>query len=379
LFDQDEEMLLMDHYAGKPGLRVITPFVRSNADTLGRIWNGHFIQKIEIQMSETETCEHRLEYFDRYDLHPHEYYHLTPSMTSGLQCFSNGIVRDVMANHLQLLLGAVIAPSLRHCRSTPTPRRALGDDLPDDLCPHEMTRFVQSLRPLGSVLVGQYEGYNQKRASNRSVTATAAFTHITSTSADWITTNFSVSAAKATAKRRADVRVTFKLGQSVHDDGVPCSIMFTIQNGAGSSGERVQVQCAGLGELNAPASWSLSKAPGEFIPTASLHKQSTATTLPWQLGKSISAYDSLLADAAHGRCDSFMKIDEVLAVWAMWSPIVRAAELVASESIVTYPIGATAWRHFEGIHGTCQLTTPWAPRSCLRRNAASTQPLARGT
>ncbi|GLE00929.1 hypothetical protein PINS_up009726 [Pythium insidiosum] len=91
-FLRDEEVFLMDHYAGKEALRATKSFFLENSEAVALLWSSEFVQSIEIRMSEMETCEHRMDYFHR-----------------------AGIIRDVIANHLQLVLGVIIDPSLEQC------------------------------------------------------------------------------------------------------------------------------------------------------------------------------------------------------------------------------------------------------------------------
>lgn len=77
----------MDHYAGKPVVQAFGSFLQLNHESLHGIWNGQHIESIEvctvaicrgvadsdvtpilqIHMSETETCENRIQFFHRFD------------------------------------------------------------------------------------------------------------------------------------------------------------------------------------------------------------------------------------------------------------------------------------------------------------------------
>ncbi|KAI9982912.1 hypothetical protein PInf_006712 [Phytophthora infestans] len=92
------------------------------AATLNPIWNSNSIQDIHIEMTETATLQHRVSYFD-----------------------SSGIIRDVMVNHLQLLLNVAVAPSFDAAISI-----------------HEaQLRFIRSLRVSSrqSLFIAQYDEY----------------------------------------------------------------------------------------------------------------------------------------------------------------------------------------------------------------------------
>ncbi|TMW62143.1 hypothetical protein Poli38472_009636 [Pythium oligandrum] len=308
---QNDEVLLMDHYAGKMGIRGIASFFERNQAVLAPIWNDLFIQSIDIHMTETETCEHRLEFF--HDV---------------------GIIRDVMVNHLQLVLGSVTSLSCS------------GSN-----CQNDHLRFIQSMKQSGQVVLGQYEGYaHGNHELSETFAATAALIGFISGHDQWKQTRFTISAAKATQQRRLQVRV--RLNQKTHSREPPCDVRFVVHEGSGSSGERIELNCTSFRHVSPPQGWEAVETEESTLLRPAATNQEKKS---WELGNTLSAYDFLLAEAVAGNHHQhFMNLDQVLAAWKLWTPIVKIAEQVDPaapeheddiKQVVRYAIGAEEWTY----------------------------------
>lgn len=63
---REDEVYVMDHYAGKDGVRGFRKYLEENRELLRPFWNSNSIQKVRIEMTETETVEGRIQYFHSY-------------------------------------------------------------------------------------------------------------------------------------------------------------------------------------------------------------------------------------------------------------------------------------------------------------------------
>lgn len=57
----EDELYRVDHYIGKRGVQQIAAFRRHNAAVLGPLWHSGGVERVEIVMTETESCEYVLE------------------------------------------------------------------------------------------------------------------------------------------------------------------------------------------------------------------------------------------------------------------------------------------------------------------------------
>ncbi|EEY54432.1 uncharacterized protein PITG_08073 [Phytophthora infestans T30-4] len=216
----------MDHYAGKPVVQALRSYLQLNTATLNPIWNSNNIQDIHIEMTETATLQHRVSYFD-----------------------SSGIIRDVMVNHLQLLLNVAY----------------------DEYAAH-------------------YEAeMSQRSDESDNFTPTAAWIELTSSLDEWRDTSFRLAAAKATAERQLSITVAFNSG--VFQDQ-QCTLTVIIQralNVDASEAHRIEWSCdvsEVLPDLQLPKGWKYVEADDHrvVIPQRSEH-----ATAAWELGDEASA------------------------------------------------------------------------------------------
>lgn len=62
---QDDDVYLIDHYAGKPAVQALGEYFARNHAQLHPMWNSDHIRTVEVRMSETDTCESRIQFFHR--------------------------------------------------------------------------------------------------------------------------------------------------------------------------------------------------------------------------------------------------------------------------------------------------------------------------
>lgn len=279
-------------------------------------------------MAETETCEGRIQFFHRYCTHS---YLLVQCTVLTLESFcplrSTGIIRDVMANHLQLLLGIAVAPSF--------------SELIPSHADHERLAFAQSLARTeaeSELLLGQYDEYalhymqetGQDLPSESSLASpfvpTAALVSLQSSAIHWEDTQFVLSAVKAAQERRLELLIHFKAPKETgdQDSNGSCLLHVTIQtrkNAERRTSERIEWTCAFLDGLVTPSGWELDNRDQRvMVPTSSTDEKM------WQRGDERTAYDVLLREATTGDRKHFASMQEAVAAWELWTPIVQHAE-----------------------------------------------------
>ncbi|KDO27836.1 hypothetical protein SPRG_07109 [Saprolegnia parasitica CBS 223.65] len=237
------ELFLIDHYLGKASVRGLDAFVSANAHW----WSLRAASHLGIHMRETETCEGRTAFFN-----------------------SVGIVRDVMVNHLTVLL-----------------LHAAGASTEDD------RRAVTQSLMLQEVVHGQYESYVRHANMTQSTTATAAAVHF----AHAPSTSIGISAAKAVADRSTTM--------TWHARDVPnCIVRIVLQKGR-DEGIVIDV-CADIApQVKLPIGW-VWLSPMRLAPASTRHD---------------SAYTFLVDAILRGDRRYFMSVGDILHAWALWMPV----------------------------------------------------------
>ncbi|KAG3178573.1 hypothetical protein PC128_g16367 [Phytophthora cactorum] len=328
----NDELFVMDHYAGKPVVHALRNYFQLNAGALHPVWSSEYIDDIHIEMTETATLQNRVQYFD-----------------------SAGIIRDIMVNHLQLLLNVAVAPSFY-----PGIYTTLSSSSEFASRVHEAQfRFIKALRAPSqqtqqTIFVAQYDEYaahyeaemDQSINESDHFTPTAAWIELTSLLDEWRNTTFRLAAAKATAERLLSITVTFRDGvfQAQH-----CTFTVIIQrelNANPSEGHRIEWSCdvsKMLTDLQLPSDWEYVGVDDHRVIIPERHRHGTAA---WTLGDEPSAYDFLLQDIGNGAIGHFADLDEVEAAWALWTPVVNAAEAIVLDDRkhASYPVGTSPWK-----------------------------------
>ncbi|KAL7994545.1 putative glucose-6-phosphate dehydrogenase, NAD(P)-binding domain superfamily [Plasmopara halstedii] len=340
-----DELYVMDHYAGKPVVHALRDYFQLNAAALHPVWNSEFIDDIHIEMLETATLENRVHYFD-----------------------SAGIIRDIVVNHLQLLLNIAISPSFDKPLSISKAAQKRHES---------QLRFIKALRPSwqqNTLFVAKYDEYSSHYDAERSspcnesdhFTPTAVSIKLRSALKQWRNTTFSFTAAKATNERLLYMNIKFKAGTFSNELARQCTLTVTIQrahNADCSQSHRIEWSCNVskiFPDLLPPSGWKFLDTDNDRIITPV--KIPMENTAAWELGDEISAYDFLLSEVANGALEHFANLDEVEAAWKLWTPVVNAVENIKHESIGEtndsrlyyshYPIGTSPWKHYRQTSST---------------------------
>jgi glucose-6-phosphate 1-dehydrogenase len=317
----------------------------------------------QIEMTETETLQGRVQYF-------HSYVMLTQHSCAGIvvgpvlttndghsDSHRTGIVRDVMVNHLHLLLGFTITPSMP-LKSVSNPEVLEDQDRSTRLAFTETLRWSEDA--LRSWQYTEYRAHYDQDTKREDLAAlfdtirtpTAAQVTLTSVLPAWNTTLFTLAAAKAAAERQVIVRITFASAQGESTLSSPCALTVVIQRELNAHGsQHIEWSCEMVPPQHhhPPSGWRfINDSKRAMTPLDG--DDGALQGQEWQLGDEVSAYDSLLWDAAIGDKSHFADIDEVLAAWNLWTPIAKAAQ-------ARWP--ATATEEVVGAHTYVSGTTPW--------------------
>uniref|UniRef100_K3X2M2 Glucose-6-phosphate 1-dehydrogenase n=1 Tax=Globisporangium ultimum (strain ATCC 200006 / CBS 805.95 / DAOM BR144) TaxID=431595 RepID=K3X2M2_GLOUD len=361
---KEDEVYLTDHYAGKAAVHAFRDYLERNHQRLSPKWDANHIESMEVRMTETESCEGRIRYFH-----------------------STGIIRDIMANHLQLLLGFTAAPSFQESTMLQSEQTEKGSDSQAaSFDTRHRLEFIQSLQqePSSTLRLGQYDTYAthyRQEMGNEMLSEaqdgvnsklggdvfapTAARVELQSTLRNWQSTKFVLSAAKATHERRLNIRIVFHASQpneenssellEPNDPATLCELLVTIQthkNDDHRKSQRIEWTCDFLDDLEPPTGWEY--AADDPLQRSMMPKRlSSSQTQVWNLGDEITAYDTLLHQAALENQRHFASMDEALASWTIWTPIVQQAEAVnlrkaeplpyLSASVAIYRVGSASW------------------------------------
>ncbi|XP_049474790.1 GDH/6PGL endoplasmic bifunctional protein isoform X1 [Panthera uncia] len=314
-FFREEEMYRVDHYLGKQAVAQILPFRDQNRKALDGLWSRHHVERVEIIMKETVDAEGRTSFYEEY-----------------------GVIRDVLQNHLTEVL-TLVAMELPHNISSS-----------ESVLQHKLRAF-RALRGLqkGSAVLGQYQAYSeqvrreqQKPDSFHSLTPTFAGVLVHMDNLRWEGVPFILMSGKALDERVGYVRILFRnQAYCVQNDEhwvadqsqcLPRQIVFYIGHGELGS-PAVLVSRNLFGPSLPPESWKeLGARPGLRLfgrPLSDFYAYSPV--------REQDAYSVLISRIFHGRKDSFVTTENLLASWGFWTPLLDS---LAHEVPRLYPGGA---------------------------------------
>lgn len=314
-FFQEEEMYRVDHYLGKQAVAQILPFRDQNRKALDGLWNRHHVARVEIVLKETVDAEGRTSFYEEY-----------------------GVIRDVLQNHLTEVL-TLVAMELPYNASSA-----------EAVLRHKLQAFdaLRGLRSASAVL-GQYRAYGaqvrrelHKPDSFHSLTPTFAGILVHVDNPRWEGVPFILMSGKALDERVGYVRILFKnrafCAQSEKDwvtaqsPCLPQQIIFYI--GHGELGTPAVLVSRSLFKPTLPSkSWK----EVEDRPGLRLFGRPLSDYYAYSPVKERDAYSTLISHIFHGRKDSFVTTENLLASWAFWTPLLDS---LAREVPRLYPGGA---------------------------------------
>ncbi|KAG1471085.1 hypothetical protein G6F56_002325 [Rhizopus delemar] len=276
---KEEEVYRIDHYLGKELAKNIMNIRFSNM-IFGPIWNRQYIDTVQITLKEPFGCEGRGGYFDEY-----------------------GVIRDVIQNHL-LQLFSLIAME--------RPIRHDAESVRD-----EKVKVLRCVKPvtLDDCLLGQYTKNGDKPSyteddtvEDGSLTATFAALVLKIQNERWDGVPFIIKNGKAMDNSKAEIRIQFKkVPGSLFEDSPRNELVF-----------RVQPDEAIYMKFN-------NKVPG-FSADSMITELDLTYKSRYDNLKIPAAYEILLLDALRGDHSNFVRDDELIAAWDIFTPLLHRIE-----------------------------------------------------
>jgi glucose-6-phosphate 1-dehydrogenase len=306
VFDEDQ-IYRIDHYLGKETVQNIFVFRFANA-LFEPLWNGNYIDNVQVTVAETVGVEQRAGYFDK-----------------------AGELRDMVQSHaLQMLALVAMEP----------PNSLTAGDLRD-----EKVKVLRAIKPIRGEDIahnivraqygaGQIDGKDvpayrdEPNVPKESVTDTFTALRLDIQNWRWSGVPFYIRAGKRMQQRLTEVNIVFKnvppilLRQMTRtkDDVEPNVITIRVQPNEGISMR--------LG----------AKPPGAVTRVKSVDMNFTYGT---SFGQRIhDAYERLLMDAILGDASLFTRDDEVEAEWGLITPILEEWKKAAPTEIDSYAAGS---------------------------------------
>ncbi len=263
-FDE-RQIYRIDHYLAKEMAQNIVAFRAGNA-LFSRMWSREFIDKIEIEASETIGIEGRGQFYEQ-----------------------TGALRDVVQGHLMQLLSLVAM------------------DIPAKLDWNEFPRFrreaLATILPADPALAkrAQYKGYQEEVGNLGSLTETFVHLELVSDHPQWRDVSFGLTAGKALAKKTTEIRVHFKKLYEAQGN----ILTLRIQPNEGIEME-LFTKKPGYDHVLEPQKLTFSYPDDVVLP---------------------DAYEQVLVDAIRSRKSLFASSQEVLESWRILQPVLNSWEM----------------------------------------------------
>jgi len=304
----EEELYRIDHYLGKEMVQNILT-LRQHNPWLGALWNKHVIQSVHLIWKEDIGTEGRGGYFDPY-----------------------GIIRDILQNHLlQVLTLVAMEP----------PSKWTSDEIRNAKV--DVLKAMPTIE-LKDCLLGQYDGYkDDPTIENReTVSPTYACIQTKVNSSRWEGVPFIMEAGKALNERVCEIRLHFR-GQ---DDGSEFDGM--------SQPNALVIRLQPTPKVFFTANL---KTPGFSSTPASTH---LGVDYESHLDDIPDAYTRLLLDVMRAQQENFVRDDELIEAWRVFTPVLHETEK-NKVGPLPYARGTSGPELRQDFLNGMGVTQPWLP------------------
>eukprot|EP00584_Thalassiosira_punctigera_P009774 CAMPEP_0172530672 /NCGR_PEP_ID=MMETSP1067-20121228/4335_1 /TAXON_ID=265564 ORGANISM="Thalassiosira punctigera, Strain Tpunct2005C2" /NCGR_SAMPLE_ID=MMETSP1067 /ASSEMBLY_ACC=CAM_ASM_000444 /LENGTH=784 /DNA_ID=CAMNT_0013314917 /DNA_START=150 /DNA_END=2504 /DNA_ORIENTATION=+ len=282
-FDETN-LFRIDHYLGKEMTQNLMVMRFGNV-WMERVWNRDFVQCVMLTFKEPFGTQGRGGYFDQY-----------------------GIIRDIIQNHLLQVMCLL-------CMECPNKLDGpeAGEKIRD-----EKVRVIEAMPPvtLDEVFLGQYEGYtDDETITNKdSNCPTYALVRCFINNPRWAGVPIIFKAGKALNERKAEMRVQFK-------DAPAAGSLFGVHVPRNEIVVKLQPEETIYMKSNI-------KTPGfSSAPIQSELEVKYDTRYFGDEGASNpDAYSRLILDVLRGRSASFVRSDELIRAWEIFTPVLQQIE-----------------------------------------------------
>jgi glucose-6-phosphate 1-dehydrogenase len=279
----ERQVFRIDHYLGKETVQNILVFRFGNS-IFEPLWNRKYIDQVQITMAETIGVGHRGKFYDR-----------------------NGVVRDVVQNHLLQVL-SLVAMEL--------PATFGAADIREEK--HKVLRSVRPPAP-EDIVYGQYRGYREEPGvAPTSRIPTFAALRLQIDNWRWQGVPFYIRAGKGLARHTTEV--------SVHFQQIPFCLF-----GSEDVCQLIEPNVLTL-RIQPDEGISLcfaTKVPGGDLAVGSVTMDfSYADAFHRAAGE---AYEKLLLDAMRGDATLFARADSDEQAWALLTPLLDAWDQSSAE------------------------------------------------
>jgi glucose-6-phosphate 1-dehydrogenase len=264
-FFDEQQIYRIDHYLAKEMAQNIVLFRGSNA-LFSHMWNGTFIEKIEIDASETIGVEGRGQFYEQ-----------------------TGALRDVAQGHLMQLLSLVLMEIPEHLKWEELP--ALRQQALAHIYPANPAKARRA----------QYKGYQDEVKNPGSLTETFVYIELSSQHPQWKHVPVFLMTGKAMSKKTTEIRIHFKKIHEAQGNVLTLRIQ---------PNEGVEMEL-------------FTKKPGyDHV----LESQKLSFSYPEET-QLPDAYEQVLVDAIRSRKSLFASSEEVLESWRILQPILDSWEM----------------------------------------------------
>jgi glucose-6-phosphate 1-dehydrogenase len=301
----ESNLFRIDHYLGKEMVQNIL-CMRQNNPWLRALWSKDVIQSVHILFKEPFGTDGRGGYFDPY-----------------------GMIRDVLQNHLLQILTLVAMEMPAGSTS-----KSISEDVRDAKV--EVLKNIPAIQ-LRDCLLGQYDGYKDDPSieNRETVTPTYAAVKLDVNTPTWSGVPFVLEAGKALDERLCEVRLHFKGSTKSQPNALVMRLQPT----------PALYFCANL------------KKPGFSETPVSTH---LGVDYAGEASKIPDAYTRLLLDVLRGHQASFVRDDELLAAWKIFTPILHQTEQEGVQPL-SYQMGTSGPESRADYLEEVGVTQAWSP------------------